>query len=325
MTTIQKILCPTDFSAGARDALLHAVELAKSFSAKIDVLHTWSLPAHVSMLELQSEGRWTAEELERLTSGEISNQMTSFLESIELPEGVDVNPWLEPGDPAEKILEAAADYDLVVMSTHGRSGLSRLMLGSIAQKVVRKAPCPVITVRMSPDAVAAEKLSAKKERNPEEKIVFALFDTAGEMADAHRALVQAGVELDDISLIITEEAYKEGTGVSETHVKEGASAGTLFGGAVGGVVGLLAVLGSGVGAGVALLVMGPAIAMAAAGGLVGGLIGWGVPSETARQIQTSINDGQSLLAVHVRDEKSMERANKLLISNAGDIVAVKAS
>lgn len=312
MPSMKKILVPVDFSAGSNAAVEHALELAKSFGGTIDLLHTWLLPAHLDVLELQSEGRWKADDLVKATGEEISRMMTKFVDALSVPEGVTVNPWVEQGEPAAKIAEASAGYDLVVMSTHGRSGVSRMVLGSIATKVIRNAACPVLTVRMSPDDLAAEKAEEVRARNPTERVALFLFEGSTALGEAYRALLAQGVSMDALSLITTEDAYKDLTPlVARTHTKEGVEAGTLVGGAFGGALGLLAVIGSALAANVALLVLGPAVAFAAAGGLVGGLMGWGVPSDRAKRIEAAIHEGHGLLALHYHDEAALKLATKV--------------
>jgi nucleotide-binding universal stress UspA family protein len=149
MAKIRRILAPVDFSDCSRGALEYAFFMAQSFGASVDVLHAWTTPAYVSpyvAVQLSSSG--PVQTLEALTREEARRQMDKFLATLEVPEGVELNIRVEFGFEADVITEAASGYDLVVLGTHGRSGLSHFLMGSVAEKVVRKAPCPVLTVRV---------------------------------------------------------------------------------------------------------------------------------------------------------------------------------
>lgn len=322
MPRISRILVPTDFSSGSKEALEHGLAMAKSFGANVDVLHTWALPSQVEILELQSEGRWSSKSLEESVRNDIQTMMTGFVKNVVAPDGVELKTRIESGDPVDAINEAAKDYDLVVLSTHGRTGLSRMMLGSVATKILRSCPVPVMTVRMSAESVTAEKEANRIERHPEEHTLLALFNSSAEIGDAYRGLIAEGISMDDVSLIMTEESYKTFTPVADrTHAKEGAGAGSLMGGAIGGVVGLLMVLGAAVTAGAALLVIGPAVALAAAGGLIGGLVGFGVPSDIAQRVHREVEEnGRSLMALHYMDDKNLGIARRVIEKHDGDIV-----
>jgi nucleotide-binding universal stress UspA family protein len=126
MYLLRRILVPVDFSEASRVALEYAVFLGRRFGARVDVLHVWELNRPV----------W-------LDSGRL---LKDFLARFE-DDSVDVHARLESGKPLPTILEIAGDaYDLVVMSTHTKPGLSDLLHRSMAEAVVRKSPCPVVTV-----------------------------------------------------------------------------------------------------------------------------------------------------------------------------------
>ncbi len=137
MSEIKKILFPTDFSETAGAACVHAVELARRFDARITVLHVRTVfaddPARIKR------------ELEAVTDDDPLHQRMGQL----FAEGVEVETKLvRDVSQAGGILDFLLDnpIDLVVMGTHGRSGLTHFLLGSVAEKVVRHAPCPVLTV-----------------------------------------------------------------------------------------------------------------------------------------------------------------------------------
>jgi universal stress protein A len=138
------ILVPTDFSPASERVLAYARALAERFGASLHLLHVvedpvmaaaWSEAYAFDVAGLQARFREEAER--RLT--EVAASLT----------GVTVTTDVLDGSPARTIAAAAGDkgMDLIVMGTHGRSGLSHLLLGSVAERVVRSAPCPVLTVR----------------------------------------------------------------------------------------------------------------------------------------------------------------------------------
>lgn len=143
---VEKILFPTDFSTGSFHALPYATDLSRHYNAKLYILHviydftkaTDSHIPHVSMDELYREmTEWAKKELETCCIEEI--RAITNVEKIVLK-----------GIPYEEIIKFAAKekIDMIVMGTYGRVGLERFIFGSTAERVVRRAPCPVMTVRI---------------------------------------------------------------------------------------------------------------------------------------------------------------------------------
>ena len=143
---VEHILFPTDFSEGALQALPHAVDLAKQYHAKLHIIHViYDLSKvmgihvpHVSHDELYKElDKWAVGEMEKCCIEEIRG----------LP---DVEKTVLKGIPHEEILRYANEnkIDIIVIGTFGKSGLDRVIFGSTAEKVVRGATCPVLTVRV---------------------------------------------------------------------------------------------------------------------------------------------------------------------------------
>ena len=142
---IQRILLPTDFSNYSAAATQYACELATRFNAELHILHTLehhlsSTPAFGFGLDLPtfvSESRAAAE---KKLAGIIDAGWST---------GRSVVRSIFEGSPRVEIVRYAreANIDLIVLSTHGRTGLSHVMIGSVAENVVRTAPCPVLTVR----------------------------------------------------------------------------------------------------------------------------------------------------------------------------------
>ena len=139
MFPITKILYPTDFSEPSRPAFDVACSLARDYGAELLVCHV-AAPA----VMLAGEGvvlETLAEEVEQVAArlGQVKSDHPQ----------VRLTHVLLRGDPAGEILRLAGDAkpDLIVMGTHGRSGLGRLLMGSVTEAVMRKAPCPVVTVK----------------------------------------------------------------------------------------------------------------------------------------------------------------------------------
>jgi len=140
MLAIHTILHPTDFSDRSEFAFRLACALARDYEARLILLHVMTSPVIVygegvvPPLSLEDDRERWEEELHRLGASDPS---------------IHVEHRLEEGDSVTQILAVAKETsaDLVVIGTHGRTGLSRLLMGSVAEQVVRKAPCPVLTVR----------------------------------------------------------------------------------------------------------------------------------------------------------------------------------
>lgn len=142
MYPIKTILHATDYSESSSAAFEVACSLARDYQAELIV-------CHVSMPPVMGAADGMVFEI---PSG-AESQMLEKLKSIRPADpGVRVTHRLARGDAADEIvsLAAANKADLIVLGTHGRSGLSRALLGSVAEAVLRTAPCPVVTVRSSP-------------------------------------------------------------------------------------------------------------------------------------------------------------------------------
>jgi len=145
MIEIKRILCPIDFSDHSRRALDHAVAIAKWYDSAITLLHIYSAvpgAAYAPGAPMPSPIALTPLDQEALLAS-----MKHFAES-EVGAGIALDFETGEGSTAAGILARARAMpaDLVVMGTHGRSGVERLMLGSVTEKVLRKATCPVLSV-----------------------------------------------------------------------------------------------------------------------------------------------------------------------------------
>ncbi len=153
---ITKILVPVDFSIGSRTAFEEARALAKVFGASIEVFHVWSLsPLIPSDLLLLGVDRSTTT-FGAAAHDDEAESLRAFLEAVGATDDPNTTAKAVQGDPVTSICEHAAAFDLVVMGTRGRTGLARLMLGSVTEAVVRKSRTPVLTVH-PPAAVVSER------------------------------------------------------------------------------------------------------------------------------------------------------------------------
>ncbi len=146
MISIRRILVPTDFSDHAAPAVRYAAELADKFNAELILLHV--VPDSVLALpDAVMPTPAPMADLNALTDAGKTG-LANLVGAMKLEAR---NPRMEVriGSPEQEIVAAATDLgaDLVCVATHGRGGLSRVILGSVAEMVVRHAPCPVLTVR----------------------------------------------------------------------------------------------------------------------------------------------------------------------------------
>ncbi len=137
MIRIKKILYPTDFSSYSNQAYFHAIALAEAHGASLTVLF-------VCTPEAVAPGATGAAEYAR-------SYWKNQLEQIRpIDPGIPVSHVFLDGDPATEIVSFSRDagVDLIVMGTHGRTGLDRLLMGSVAEKVLREAACSVLVVKL---------------------------------------------------------------------------------------------------------------------------------------------------------------------------------
>ena len=144
---IQRLLVATDFSVRSRAALRYAVGLAGTLSAEIDVLHITPAPSRVA-LAVDAYLDRPLPAVEEETLAEARMKVGQFCACVS-HEGIRVIPLVEAGDPAATIVRMATELpsDLIIIGTHARTGVSELVLGSVAHRVISCAPCPVVTLR----------------------------------------------------------------------------------------------------------------------------------------------------------------------------------
>jgi universal stress protein A len=136
---LNKILCPCDFSTAGEEALETATALARDHGAKLIIVHVQEPPFAYGGGELYMGIPDPGEE-----------ELRQMLSNVTPTDGnVPFERRMLQGEPAETIVRTAEEekVDMIVMSTHGRTGLWRMLMGSVAEEVVRKAKCPVVTVK----------------------------------------------------------------------------------------------------------------------------------------------------------------------------------
>jgi nucleotide-binding universal stress UspA family protein len=143
MTNIRKILVPTDFSEHSALALTYAVDLAKRYGAGLTLLHVYPV---VNYAAAEGFALYTPEQLAKLIT-----QLTTQLRAVEVTAreagAQQIESAMLQGDAYQEILAQASGFDLIMMGTHGRTGLRHALMGSVAEKIVRTSPCAVLTVR----------------------------------------------------------------------------------------------------------------------------------------------------------------------------------
>lgn len=148
MPTPTRILVPVDLMEGSRVIVNYAVQLAQPFRASIEVLHAWEAPQYVSPDLLVAAPGWNPQSVEKTALEAARKALESFVGTVHSP--VALTQRMELGSPSTAILRVAeaGGFDLIVMGTHGRRGLPRLLLGSVAQKVIARSHCPVLTLHV---------------------------------------------------------------------------------------------------------------------------------------------------------------------------------
>jgi nucleotide-binding universal stress UspA family protein len=146
---LKKILCPTDFSEPSYVALVAANELAQRFSAEIILVHGIRT---IDIMPATTGSVYTPPiiNIEEYLQ-DVEEQAKQTLEEVvekKIPKNITVRPVVFQGDPAIGIIDLANDEKagMIVIATHGRRGWRRVIFGSVAEKVVRLAPCPVLVI-----------------------------------------------------------------------------------------------------------------------------------------------------------------------------------
>ncbi len=159
---MDKILCAVDFSASSDHALEYARAFAKAHGSRLALLHVVEMPSLASfptLFDREAPDQYDEYGVPRLRSSVVDmdairkagrEKLDELIETC-AGESDDIEGEIVIGNPAIEVIKKAGEgeFDLVVLGTHGMTGLKHLLIGSVAEKVVRKAPCPVLTVRVA--------------------------------------------------------------------------------------------------------------------------------------------------------------------------------
>ncbi len=149
MPTPARILVPVDLFEGSWGLLDYAIQMARPFGASIDVINVWEPPQYVAPDLLVAAPGWNAQSLEQMAVETARRDLDALMRKVENPP-VPLRHRVEVGETASTVLRVAQEgnHDLIIMGTHGRRGLPRLLMGSVAQKIVARAHCPVLTLHL---------------------------------------------------------------------------------------------------------------------------------------------------------------------------------
>lgn len=150
MIEIKRILCPTDFSEASMAAFPLAATMARHMQAQLYLMH---VVREVPYAAPDPNYHFEVPEYERYLTADAEKKLSQITEPL-TAQGVSTVKLLLHGNVADQILKAVEDHsvDMIVMATHGETGWRRLVFGSVAEKVVRQATCPVLTIRGDADA-----------------------------------------------------------------------------------------------------------------------------------------------------------------------------
>jgi nucleotide-binding universal stress UspA family protein len=147
---VERILVPIDFGCDPAPILDTAVELARRFGARLDFFHVWQPPAMLPMeLFVTVDAGGPLQRAQDVARSLAAAQLAELAGRARAAGVAETQCQVGCGDPATDIVDLATTggYGLIVMGTHGRGRLQHALLGSVAEKVIRSAPCPVMTVR----------------------------------------------------------------------------------------------------------------------------------------------------------------------------------
>ena len=221
----RRLLVTTDFSGESKQALPWAVSLAQSYQAELDLLHVQEPPP-----------RWAGTESLLLLPPEKSTrtQLESGLRNLAaalIPESITVTPLVRSGKPVAQILRAARDRqsDLLVLATHGYSGWKHALLGSVTERVVRQAPCPVLAVRTrrlrrgapaEPDSAALlRRILVATDFSENSQTAFPLAWSLARQFDAQLTLISV-VQRYPIDALLGTEVTRNTAGILRTQARE---------------------------------------------------------------------------------------------------------
>ena len=211
MITIRRILCPVDFSRFSRHALEQAVALARESAAEIMALHACAVAPVTEVVHVGASIPFEPARLTQEVRQAVTRQLTEFTHEVDAG-GLLIVQKVHEREPVTAIVEAAEGWpaDLIVMGTHGRSGFERLWLGSVTEKVLRKAPCPVLTV--------PPRLSHVKHALTFSRILCAIDFSAASLRALEYAASLAAAEGPGVHALNVVELLTEGGGLRDATV-----------------------------------------------------------------------------------------------------------
>lgn len=144
MVNIKNILCPIDYSVYSEMALKYAIEFAEKYQAKLYLIHVLDIRVY----DINDPDLYNVNIIDEETINKLRERLLKCVNE-DAKNKISVEAIIIQGVPFAEIIKAAKEckIDLIVLGTHGRTGLSHAIMGSVAEKVVRKAPCPVLTIR----------------------------------------------------------------------------------------------------------------------------------------------------------------------------------
>lgn len=144
MIKLKKILYPTDFSTYAANARPYVVDFAKKFGAEVTIINVLMSPSYAVSPEFAVDLTKIQKDMQNAAEASLEE-----LRKVFEKEGIPTRTVLEVGSPFAEIVHTAKTEkaDLIIMATHGHGAVKHMLMGSTAEKVVRKASCPVLTVR----------------------------------------------------------------------------------------------------------------------------------------------------------------------------------
>lgn len=144
MICIKNILCPIDYSVYSEMALKYAIEFAEKYQAKLCLIHVLDIRVY----DINNPDLYDVNIVDEETIAKLRERLLRCV-TDDTRGKIAVEARIIQGVPFAEIIKISKEYkiDLIVIGTHGRTGISHAIMGSVAEKVVRKAPCPVLTIR----------------------------------------------------------------------------------------------------------------------------------------------------------------------------------
>ena len=146
MEEFKNILVPVDGSELSKKALMKALSLSDNFGANVTIMHVYE-PLNFNLMGVTGEGEFLAEYRKPDPSLNIVEPLIEEYREMARGRDKEINTIIVSGNPNEEIIKESRKFDLIILGTLGRSGLRHLLIGGVAEKVVRHAYCPVLIIR----------------------------------------------------------------------------------------------------------------------------------------------------------------------------------